>query len=63
MKVQLQIKSQNRGVYRVDAFHITPDARILIGQFEGLIPEIKEQIEAKQDATVEIETSIFQGWY
>lgn len=63
MKVELEILSKNRGVMRVNVYAITNDSRKLFCSKTGTIPEIKWQIEQDIGENVEIEKSIFQGWY
>lgn len=63
MKVQLKILSQNRGVMRVEVYKVNAQARVLIRTVSGLIPEIKNDLENHFGEEVEIEKSLFEGWY
>jgi hypothetical protein len=63
MKVQLKILGKARGNYRVEAYKVLDDKRIFIGLYDGLIFEIQRKIEFKECDKVEIEKSLFQGWY
>jgi hypothetical protein len=63
MKVQLKILSQNRGVMRVEVYKVSADSRVLIRTESGLIPEIKKALEDRFCEDIEIEKSLFEGWY
>jgi hypothetical protein len=63
MKVTLKIKSQKSGVYRVQVFKYIDGAMVYDTDMTGLIWEIKRKLEDRHCDEIEIEKSIFQGWY
>jgi hypothetical protein len=63
MKVQLKILRKGRGKMRVSVYEVTSDARIYLCVMEGTIPEIVYKLNQKYGERIEVEKSIFQGWY
>ena len=67
MKVALKINFKHRhpvlDVYHVLAYEITDSNRLYLGTYAGTIEDICKKIEFCHQAHVNIERSIFEGWY
>lgn len=63
MKVQLKILDKNRGVMRVHVYEVGDRDMTFFCEKEGTISDIKFQLEKETGDDIEIEKSIFQGWY
>lgn len=63
MKIALKILSQQRGLMRVEVYQVTDQSRVLISTESGLIWQIKKSLEEKFCEEIEIEKSLFDGWY
>lgn len=63
MKVQLKIIDQRRGFMKVQVYKIEANSRTFFCEKKGLIPQIKYELEQDTGEDVEIEKSMFQGWY
>ena len=62
MKVQLKINAPNN----FDAYHIKPDARVMIGTYKGAIATVRRLIAKNHAIPVQdviIEKCILKGWY
>ena len=62
MKIQLKVNSPNN----FQAWHIKPDARVMIGNYKGSIATVRRLIAKNHNipaSEINIEKSLFQGWY
>lgn len=63
LKIITQTRNFNKDIYLVEVFRVSETNRTCISVKQGTIPEIKKQLEDEFGTSVEIEKSVFQGWY
>jgi hypothetical protein len=64
MKVQLKINHKSGSYYSVSIYEIKDSCRVFWGMRDGRIDQIIKKISDEIDGeTVEVEKSLFQGWY
>jgi hypothetical protein len=63
MKVQLKINYNSGSFYSVSIYEIKDSCRDFWGMRNGSIDEIIKSISDEIGEAVEIEKSLFQGWY
>lgn len=63
MVVQFQILEKRGAIYTVNAYKIDSSSREMVGTYTGFIHEIIRRIGKEFDCNVEVERSIFEGWY
>ena len=63
MIVQFEILEKSGARYTVNAYQTKEGSRELIGTYSGFIYQIVRLIGEEFDCNVEVERSIFEGWY
>ncbi len=63
MVVQFQILEKRGARYTVNAYEVNDKSRKIVGTYTGFIYEIMRFIGEEFDCNVEVERSIFEGWY